>query len=337
MKKKRIIAAIILMVIIALTAITYSLFFTHPANGKAYVYIDRDDNFDSVCVKLKTEGQLSGFLGFKTLNAVLGYEKHIRPGAYLVDKDINMLTLFRRMRNGRQTPVELTIPSVRTVGRLAKTLSRQLMADSTTLMHLLNDSSFCHSVGYDTATIAALFIPNTYEVYWTIEPKDFVEKMRKEHDRFWNPERLQKAQNLGLTPTQVSTLASIVEEETANNQEKPMVAGLYLNRLRIGMPLQADPTVKFGLQDFSLRRILKKHIQTDTPYNTYLHEGLPPGPIRIPSIVGIDAVLNHVQHDYIYMCAKEDFSGTHNFATTFQEHQANARRYQKALNERNIK
>lgn len=183
----------------------------------------------------------------------------------------------------------------------------------------------------------ALFIPNTYEAYWNTDAKAFIHRMKKEYERFWTQERRDKAQACGLTPIEVSTLASIVEEETANKSEMPMVAELYLNRLQDGMPLQADPTIKFSLQEFGLRRILHKHLEVESPYNTYKHAGLPPGPIRIASIQGIESVLNHAQHDYLYMCAKEDFSGTHNFAATFAEHQANARRYQQALNKRNIR
>ena len=164
-----------------------------------------------------------------------------------------------------------------------------------------------------------------------------MKRMKKEHDRFWNAERTGKAASIGLTPEEVCTVASIVEEETANKAEKPIVAGLYINRLHAGMLLQADPTVKFALQEFGLRRILHKHLEADNPYNTYKHQGLPPGPIRIASIDGIDAVLNYTHHDFLYMCAKEDFSGTHNFAVTWNEHLANARRYQRALNQRNIK
>ena len=211
------------------------------------------------------------------------------------------------------------------------------MMDSAVVAQHFADSTFCRQYGYDTATIACLFIPNTYEVYWNTSLEDFMKRMQKENTTFWNEERLHRAEAAGLTPNEVVTLASIVDEETANNAEKPMVAGMYINRLRTGMPLQADPTVKFALRDFSLRRIYHNHLNVESPYNTYRNIGLPPGPIRIPSIVGIDAVLNHVKHDYLYMCAKEDFSGTHNFARTYREHLANAAKYSKALNQRGIK
>jgi UPF0755 protein len=185
-------------------------------------------------------------------------------------------------------------------------------------------------------TMMSLFIPDTYEVYWNISAPDLLRRMEREHDRFWNAERRAKAEALQMTTEEVATLASIVAEETNDNAEKPTVAGLYINRLRRGMPLQADPTVKFALQNFGLRRVLNEHLMVDSPYNTYRYGGLPPGPIRIATPVDIDAVLNYRRHNYIYMCAKEDFSGSHNFATNLADHNRNARRYQQALNARRI-
>ena len=231
----------------------------------------------------------------------------------------------------------LTIPESRTMDRLAVSLSKKLMLDSTMVAILLRDPSYCAKQGYDTATIACLFVPNTYEVYWNTSLDNLLARMKKEHDHFWNADRLAKAQAIGLTPNEVCTLASIIDEETANNAEKPMIAGMYLNRLKTGMPLQADPTIKFALQDFALKRIYHNMLTIDSPYNTYQNTGLPPGPIKIASVKGIDAVLNRVNHNYLYMCAKEDFSGTHNFAATYQEHLRNATKYARALNERGIK
>lgn len=301
-----------------------------------YLYIDTDDNIDSVYHKLTTQLHASTLKGIKLLVTVGGLDP-IHPGAYQFGQADNALTAYRRLKAGAQTPVNLTIPSVRTVGKLLRTVSNQLMTDSASLARLLMDSTYCAQIGYTRETLPCLFLPNTYEVYWTMTPEAFVKRMQKEHDRFWNKERKAKAQSIGLTPEEVVTLASIVEEETANNAEKPMVAGLYMNRLHAEMPLQADPTVKFALQDFGLRRILHAHLETESPYNTYKHTGLPPGPIRIPSIQGIESVLNYTRHDYLYMCAKEDFSGTHNFAATFTQHLANARKYQQELNRRKIK
>lgn len=302
-----------------------------------WLYIDGDDTADSVCAKLEKQFHAKRTEGFKLLAAAKDYEGHIHTGAYRLSPDETTLQIFRKLNHGRQTPVKLVVPGTRSLARMASAVGRQIMADSAQLAAALNDSARCASLGFRRETLPALFLPNTYEVYWNMDAAGFMKRMKKEYDRFWNAQRLNKAKAAGLTPVEVSTLASIVEEETADKDEMPVVAGLYLNRLRIGMPLQADPTVKFALQDFGLRRILYKHLETDSPYNTYIHQGLPPGPIRIPSIHAVESVLNYSHHRYLYMCAKEDLSGTHNFARTLSEHQANARRYQQALNRRNIR
>jgi UPF0755 protein len=236
-----------------------------------------------------------------------------------------------------QTAISLRLPEVRTVEKLATALSDQIMLDSATLAKAFTDSAFCTKYGYKEETLTALFIPNTYEVYWDISLEKFMERMVKENQRFWNETRMKKAEAQGLTPVEVAILASIIDEETRNNGEKPMIAGMYLNRLKIKMPLQADPTIKFAMQAFKLRRILNSMLKTESPYNTYTNVGLPPGPIKIASIASLEAVLNPASHKYLYMCAKEDFSGTHNFARTYSEHLKNASRYRKALNARNIK
>lgn len=314
-------------VITTITLITAKV----PCNddGGMLIYIDQDDTADSV--------QTKSALGWRwdVYSKVFNY--HRRTGRYHVLPGTKCLELYRQLRNGAQEPMALVIPTSRTMDRLAGVLSRSLMVDSAEIATALTDSTYLASHGYTTATIPALFIPNTYEVYWDISVDKLMERMERENNRFWTAERKAKAQACGLTREQVATLASIVDEETANNAEKPMIAGLYLNRLRMGMPLQADPTVKYAVGDFSLRRILGKHLKAESPYNTYLVSGLPPGPIRIASIAGLDAVLNHAEHNFLYMCAKEDFSGTHNYATTLSEHYQNARRYIKALNERGIR
>lgn len=230
----------------------------------------------------------------------------------------------------------LTFNNIRFKEDLAERLDEQLMIDKDELLQLLDDSAYCDSLGFTPQTIVALFIPNTYEVYWNIPADKLIQRMKKEYDVFWTSERLAKAKAVKLTPVEVATLASIVEEESASTSEYPVIAGLYLNRLRAGMPLQADPTVKFAVGDFSLKRILFEHLEADSPYNTYKHAGLPPGPLRVPSIKGMDAVLNYMQHNYLYMCAKEDFSGRHNFAVTLAEHSRNANRYRAELNRRKI-
>lgn len=302
-----------------------------------YVYIDDNDNLDSVTKKLSGIASGSTLAAFRIISRHSGYADHIRSGRYKIEPGENLITVFRHLKNGYQEPVMLTIPESRTMDRLAGALSHRLMLDSVVVSILLKDSSFCAKLGYDTATIACMFVPNTYEVYWNTSLDHLMARMKKEHDRFWDGERTAKAQALGLTPNEVCTLASIIDEETANNTEKPMIAGMYLNRLKKSMPLQADPTVKFALKDFAIKRIYHNMLTVNSPYNTYRNTGLPPGPIKIASIKGIDAVLNRADHDYLYMCAKEDFSGTHNFAATYQEHLKNAAKYARALNERGVK
>ena len=220
---------------------------------------------------------------------------------------------------------------------MAGYISHNLMIDSVEFVKTVKDSAKMSALGVDTANVYCLFVPNTYEIYWNTSLQNFLLRMKRESSAFWNDIRVAKAKSIPLTPHEVCTLASIVDEETANNAEKPAIAGMYINRLKAGMPLQADPTIKFAWHDFALRRIRHGLLDIKSPYNTYRNIGLPPGPIRVASVEGINAVLNYVHHNFMYMCAKEDFSGTHNFARTYSEHLANAARYSKALNERGIK
>jgi len=329
-----------------MVGIVYYFFFTSfsKKTETVYVYVDNDDDVDSIMAKLSDVGTDIGMTTFRTLARHTDYDKHVHTGRYAIGGKDNTLRVFRNLQKGHQEPVHLTIPSVRTLDRLSGFIGEKLMLDSMELYDALTNADTCATYGLDTATIACMFIPNTYDIYWNSSLRGFLDRMKKEYDAFWNAERKQKAERMGLSPVEVSTLASIVDEETTNDAEKPMIAGMYYNRLKInnseypnGMPLQADPTVKFALGKFEARRIYRDWLTIDNPYNTYRNTGLPPGPIRIPSVAGIDAVLNHVQHDYLYMCAKEDFSGTHNFAATYAEHQKNARKYAEALNKRGIK
>ena len=315
----------------------YYLFYPqfHPSKT-AYIYIDKDDTPDSIYNKVKKQGHPKSFSGFLWMAKWRDYNSNIHTGCYAIRPEESVYHVFSRLYRGYQEPINLTISNVRTLDRLARSVGKQLMIDSTEIAAIMNDSLFQKKMGYTKETMASLFIPETYQVYWNMSVQDFFDRMKKEHEKFWNQERLAKATSIGMTPEEVSTLASIVEEETNNNEEKPMVAGLYINRLNKGMPLQADPTIKFALQDFALRRITNEHLNVKSPYNTYLNAGLPPGPIRIPSTISIDAVLNYEKHNYIYMCAKEDFSGTHNFASNYTDHMKNARKYWNALNERKI-
>ncbi|HQJ91217.1 MAG TPA: endolytic transglycosylase MltG, partial [Paludibacteraceae bacterium] len=287
-------------------------------------------------VKLQETGTVKNIQSFIRTAKNNGYPESMVPGRYELEDGMSNYMLVHRLINGRQTPLRITFNNIRTKEVLAQRLSKQMMMDSLEMINALNNDTLLSRYGLTRPTAVALFIPNTYEVYWDISPEKLMDKMKVEYDKFWTEERLQKLNDVGLTQLEVSTLASIVDEETNKKDEKPLIAGLYLNRLNKGMPLQADPTVKFAVQDFSLRRIYSGHLETDSPYNTYKHAGLPPGPIRIPSTEGIDAVLNYVDHDYMYMCAREDRSGYHNFATTFEEHLKNASKYRNTLNQRGV-
>lgn len=335
--KKYLVPAAIGMILVI--ALPFYFFFRSVStlDETHYLYIDADDTQDSVINKIKPIALPTSMAGLQTLLRHAGYEDHIKTGRYAIKPGEGAITIFRHLRSGQQESLHLTIPEVRTMDRLAAVLGKRLMIDSATIASALYSQEVTTKLGYDTCTIAAMFIPNTYDIYWNISIDGLLERMQKEHDRFWNADRKAKAAQIQLTPNEVATLASIIDEETANNAEKPMIAGMYMNRLKENMPLQADPTIKFALKDFALKRIYNKLLKVDSPYNTYVHEGLPPGPIKIASIKGTDAVLNHVNHDFLYMCAKEDFSGTHNFAKTYPEHLKNAAKYTKALNEKGIK
>ena len=343
MNKKRLIIILaslltLLTTLVVVGIITYNTFFTPAFSiaGEARIYIDRDDTSDSVYHKVHEILSPRSPKAFDWLMQYEGYTK-VKPGCYAFNADDNLRMAVRRLGLGWQSPVKLVVPSVRTLDRMAQSLSKQLMIDEEEILARLTNSTYMDSLGYTETTVPCLFIPNTYEVYWNLSVENLLQRLQKEYTAYWNTTRKGKAQALGLTPIEVATLASIVDEETAVNSEKPIVAGLYLNRLQRDMLLQADPTVKFATGDPTLRRILHKHLTIDSPYNTYIHKGLPPGPIRIPSMEALEAVLNPARHNYLYMCAKEDFSGTHNFAATLSQHNANARRYQQALNKRGIK
>ena len=341
-KKKRNILLSILIGAFLLCAVAGGTFYYylfapqfHPPKT-VYIYVDRDDTADSIYHKIKEFGHVNKFTGFQWMAKYKDFDQNIHTGRYAIRPNDNVYHVYSRFSRGYQEPMNLTIGSVRTLDRLARSVGKQLMIDSAEIASQLFDSTFQAQMGYTSITLPSLFIPETYQVYWDMSVDEFFKRMKDEHERFWNKDRLSQATAIGMTPEEVCTLASIVEEETNNNEEKPIVAGLYINRLHQDMPLQADPTIKFSLQDFGLRRITNEHLKVNSPYNTYINTGLPPGPIRIPSKKGIDSVLNYTKHNYIYMCAKEDFSGTHNFASNYADHMANARKYWKALNERKI-
>lgn len=266
---------------------------------------------------------------------MLGGEATTAHGSYVVKSGAWSLRVARMVQRGRQTPVRVHVSAVRLMGDVYSRLASKLEADSASIAQAI-DSVARQSGFTDARWLPAAILPDTYEFYWTAKPERVAQTLLNVRNDFWNRQRRAQAAALGLTPVQVATVASIVEEESAKEDEHPMIARLYLNRLAKGMPLQADPTVKYAVGDFALRRITGRHLAVESPYNTYKHEGVPPGPIRMTERRTIDAVLTAPVHTYLYMCAKEDFSGRHNFATTFAEHQANARRYQQELNRRGI-
>ena len=265
------------------------------------------------------------------------YIKNIKSGRYLIQDGMNNNELVNLLRSGRQTPVNVVFNNIRTKEEFAGKISHQLELDSAQIIEAMLDTAFLNPLNLNAFTVSSLFIPNTYEFYWNTTVTSFLSRMVAEHHHFWNESRQSKAKRLNLTKEEVVTLASIVEKETLQKSEQPVVAGLYLNRLKKSMKLQSDPTVIFAIGDFSIRRVLKKDLKYDSPYNTYKYKGLPIGPISIPSIRAIDAVLNYQKHEYLYMCAKEDFSGYHNFAKSVRQHYVNASKYRKALNDKNIK
>lgn len=261
----------------------------------------------------------------------------MRVGHYTISPKMSNYQLVRLLRAGQHYPVKFSFNNARTIDQFVSKVGNRFFFTPEELSTLLNDSTILAKYGFNKATIPAMFIPNSYEIYYDISAEAFLDKMFNIYESFWNTQRKTKAQEIGLTPIEVSTLASIVEEENFRASEKPIIAGLYINRLHKNMLLQADPTVKFALGDFARKRILNADLQIDSPYNTYKYLGLPPGPIRIPDGSTIDAVLNYTHHDYLFMCAKEDFSGYHNFTSSAAAHAQNAARYRAALNKQNIK
>lgn len=317
----------------------YQIVYTMNVDTKdqeTYVYIPTGATYEQAMDSIEASGVIIDPLSLRFMAKLMNYDELVKPGRYKLEHGWGNRQLIGVLRAGQQTPVKLTFNNVRLRSQLAEKLAAEVEPSKEEIDALLSDPQYLETLDFDTTNVVSMFIPNTYEVYWTITAEELLQRMKTEYDKFWSPERLDKAEALGLTQREVSTLASIVQAETIKNDEKPRVAGVYLNRLEKGMLLQADPTVVFAVGDFTIRRVLNVHLRHDSPYNTYMYKGLPPGPINMPNISSIDAVLNPESHDYIYFCAKEDFSGYHSFAKTMSEHLANARRYQQALNQRNI-
>lgn len=302
-----------------------------------YFYIKSNDKFENVIERLNEEKITEGW-GFSWLAELRNLNGNIYPGRYTLKKGLTYNELVIFLRTGKRDEVTITFNNVRTLNQLAEKVADQIEPSVEELKSYLNKTSTAEELGYSPNTFLALFIPNTYKMYWNTTPQDFVQRMKLEYDKFWNAARLAKAKQIGLTPVEVSVLASIVQsEQNKFSDEWPVIAGLYINRLKKGMKLQSDPTVVYAWGDFGIKRVYYKHLKIDSKYNTYKYYGLPPGPIRVPSPQVIDAVLNYAKHQYIYMCAKPKFSGRHNFARTNREHEANAAKYRMFLRENKVR
>ena len=337
--KKYILTGIVVLLLVACTIgfIFYlKIFSPNVAKEKAYLYIHTNADFKQVMQTIQQENLLKSTTSFEWLANRKGYTDNVKAGKYLLKAGMNNNQIINMLRSGNQEAVNLVFNNIRTNEQLAGKLAKQIETDSATLIRQFNNPDFLSTYKTTPEELRLLFIPNTYKIWWNISAEELMSRMQKEYEKFWNDDRNAKAYTAGLNRKEIAIIASIVEEETNQKAEKPTVASVYVNRLRKAMLLQADPTVKYAVGDFTIKRILNKHLSTDSPYNTYKYAGLPPGPICIPSISSIDAVLENKKTDYLYFCAKEDFSGFHNFAKTMDEHLTNARKYQKALNQRKI-
>jgi UPF0755 protein len=302
-----------------------------------YVYIRTGSSYDEVKTMLKEEGFVRDLTSFDLLAKRAGYPQRVRAGKYKIGKGMSNFNIIRLLRSGKQTPVKLVIKKLRTKADFIRMVGSSLEADPVLLQHIMTDSVFLAQYGLDSNTAMCAIMPDTYEFYWNTDAEKVFRKIAKKYSGFWNDNRKQRARKLSLSPQEVITLASIVEEESNKNDEKPEIASVYLNRIRKGMRLQADPTARFAYGDFMIKRITSVQTSYESPYNTYKVEGLPPGPICTPSEKSIDAVLKGANTNYLYFCAREDFSGYHNFAATLKEHSENARKYHQALNARGIR
>ena len=319
--------------------ILYRQFFglnIQPNGGKATIYIPEESSYEQAMDSVEANLIIKNIKMLQWVAGKKKYQKLVKPGKYVIDRPLSYNELINILRGGKQTPIRITFSNVRTLNELAGRIGGLIEADSSEIMDFFSDPENYSGDGFKTENVISVFIPDTYEFYWNTRATKLYNRMLREYRKFWTRERLQKSEEIGLTPVEVSTLASIVDEEVLKPDEKPRIAGVYLNRLKRGIPLQADPTIKFAINNFTVNRILFKHLETESPYNTYKHAGLPPGPIGCPSINGIDAVLNAEKHDYIYFAAKSDFSGYHNFSRTLSEHNRYANQYQRELNKRRI-
>lgn len=343
---RKLLSAFLLLVIIGLLAggyLSYRIYsrvykdnVSPLESDHAYIFIPTGSTYADVLQIIGDSGSVIDLASFKWTASRMGYPHSVKPGRYMVKQGMNNKQLVSMLRAGIQSPVMVTFTGFRTPQQLAEKISAQLEVDSIQLVEAFQDEEIFSEFGFSKEGFIAMFIPNTYEFYWNTGLNGFLQRMKREFDAFWNASRTQRAEEMGMSPISVVTLASIVEEETIKNDERARVAGVYMNRLKYRMPLQADPTIKFAHGDFEMRRVLTKHLSINSPYNTYKNRGLPPGPINSPSISSIDAVLKYESHKFLYFCAKPDFSGYHAFATNLADHNKNAREYQRFLNNQRI-
>ncbi|MEP7168312.1 MAG: endolytic transglycosylase MltG [Bacteroidota bacterium] len=338
---KKIIYFLLLISIIAIVYFSYDvyrkIFAPNVFPKETYLNIPTGSDYVNVLTILIEKNIVKNKSSFDWLARKMKYDKNIHAGHYKLTPGMNNKDLIVLLRSGKQTPVHFIFNNIRMPGDLASVISKTIEADSASIMSLFKDDLYLKQYGFNSQNCIAMFIPNTYQFYWNTSAKKFMERMAKEYKTFWNRSRKMKAKTVGLSQVEVSVLASIVEQETHRDDEKPIIAGVYINRYKKGMKLDADPTLVYALGDFTIQRVLNQHKEIDSPYNTYLYAGLPPGPICIPSISSIDAVLAYSKHEYCYFCARDDFSGYHSYAKTYEEHLINAKRFQKELNRRKIK
>lgn len=331
----------LLVFLLAFSGCGYMEMYTKPVvnSDSSYVFVRTGQDYGDFLDSLGKTGIINPYSHFRRAAKVYGYNDSFKPGRYKLTKGMTAVEVVKHLRSGKREPVRFSFHYLRTPEALAEKVASKLETDSARLMHLLSDSAFTRKeFGLSPVQVPVIFIPNTYEIHWHISAVDFCLRMKKEYDAFWNADRKKKSDALGLTPVQVSILASLVQAEQSRiSAEWPVIAGLYLNRLKRGMLLQSDPTVVFAHRDFGMKRVLLRHLEIDSPFNTYKYPGLPPGPINMPEPAVIDAVLNAQRHDYLFMCAKEDLSGRHSFAVTLAQHNRNAAAYQRALNRNGIR
>lgn len=337
---KRILAFLSIVIVIAaiLGGIGYYyVFFPNTVvRDDGILYIRDSNSVSEVFETLRSRGYIKHPNTLSGVAKLKKFSSQVKPGRYKIQDGMNNNELINMLRAGNQLPVHFTFNNIRTLEEFADEAHEELAVSKEELLSLLADQNVLAELGFNSNTILAMFIPNTYEIYWNITPMDLLKRMKKEYTRFWNENRMAKARDMGLSPEEVIALASIIEEETIKAEEYPIIAGVYMNRLKRGIKLDACPTLKYVLGDFTITRILDKYMKIDSPYNTYMYAGLPPGPIRMASIRVIDSVLNYQKHDYLFFCAKSDFSGYHNFSQTLRQHNAYAREYHQELNKRKI-